>query len=240
MRFDVLTLFPEMLEAVLGNSIIGRARESGLVTLNFHNIRDYTADKHRRVDDYPYGGGSGMVMQAAPIYNAFMHLTEGLADKPIVVYLSPQGKPFTQTIAKEMLANKHYILLCGHYEGVDERILEKIVDIEISLGDFVLTGGEIPAMAVIDAVCRMVPGVLCDEAAFTEESHYNGLLEYPHYTRPADFMGQLVPEILLNGHHANIEKWRHEQAMLRTQQKRPDMYEKVIQNESGKKTSRKV
>lgn len=228
MRFDVLTLFPSMFEPVLGESIIGRARNKGIITLNFINIRDFSEDKHRRVDDYPYGGGSGMVMQPGPIYNAYKSIVEGLEYKPKVIYLTPQGSVFNQGLAKELVKEQHLILLCGHYEGVDERIIEEIVDMELSIGDYVLTGGEIPAMAVIDAVCRLVPGVLGQEESFQEESHYSGLLEYPQYTRPPEFLGRKVPEVLLSGHHANIEKWRKEQSLLRTRCKRPDLMDKII------------
>ncbi|NLY43804.1 MAG: tRNA (guanosine(37)-N1)-methyltransferase TrmD [Clostridiaceae bacterium] len=231
MRFDVLTLFPSMFEAVLGESIIGRARSRGIITLNFINIRDYSEDKHRRVDDYPYGGGKGMVMQPGPIYNAYKSVVEGLEYKPKVIYLTPQGKVFNQAMAKELAKEKHLILLCGHYEGVDERIIEEIVDMELSIGDYVLTGGEIPAMAVIDAVCRLVPGVLGNEESFKDESHYSGLLEYPQYTRPPEFLGRRVPEVLLSGHHANIEKWRKEQSILRTCSKRPDLMDKILLKE---------
>lgn len=234
-RFDVLTLFPEMFEAVLGESIIGRARQKNIIHLNFINIRDFSENKHNRVDDYPYGGGSGMVMQPMPIYNAYKSITENLDYRPKVVYLSPQGRVFDQSVAKELAQEKHLILLCGHYEGIDERIIEEIVDEEISIGDFVLTGGEIPAMCVVDAVCRMIPGVLGQEESFQEESHYNGLLEYPQYTRPPSFMGREVPEVLLSGHHANIQKWRREQSIIRTYHKRPELIEKAPLTENDKK-----
>lgn len=234
MRFDVLTLFPEMFEGVLGDSIIGRARQKGIIHLNFINIRDYSEDKHRKVDDYPYGGGKGMVMQPMPIYNAYRSIVESLSYRPKVIYLTPQGKVFNQAIAKQLVLENHYILLCGHYEGVDERIIEEIVDIEISLGDFVLTGGEIPAMAIIDAVCRLVPGVLAEEA-FQNESHYSGLLEYPQYTRPAEFLGRKVPEVLLSGHRAKIQQWQREQSLKRTYEKRPDLIEKANLDEKDRK-----
>lgn len=223
MRFDVLTLFPDMFEAVLGDSIIGRAREKGLVKLNFIQIRDFSQDKHRRVDDYPYGGGAGMLMMAQPIYDAYESIIQGLAYKPLTIYLSPQGKVFNQRVAAELVKLEHIILLCGHYEGVDQRILDEIVDMELSLGDFVLTGGEIPAMAVIDTVCRLVDGVLAGEEAYMGESHFNGLLEYPQYTRPYTFRGKTVPEVLLSGHHANIARWKRQQALLATERKRPDL-----------------
>lgn len=235
MRFDVLTLFPEMLEAVLGQSIIGRARDKGILELNFINIRDFTEDKHKRVDDYAYGGGTGLVMGFQPIYSAYKELTKGLTYKPLTVYMSPQGKVLTQKAAHAFLEHKHIVILCGHYEGVDERVLEEIVDVELSVGDYVLTGGEIPAMAFIDSVARMVDGVLPDEAAYSEESHYNGLLEYPQYTRPVDIMGHAVPEVLLSGHHKNINIWRRQQALYRTWLKRPDMLKKAELTEADKK-----
>ncbi|GHV45423.1 tRNA (guanine-N(1)-)-methyltransferase [Clostridia bacterium] len=222
MRIDILTLFPEMVSTVLSESIIGRAQSKGAVEINCVNIRDYTHDKHRRVDDYPYGGGSGMVMQAEPIYNAYKSLTED-GDKPLVLYMSPQGRVLDQSLVKELADIPRLMVLCGHYEGVDERIIEEIVDMEVSLGDFVLTGGEIPAIALCDAVCRLVPGVLSRGECFADESHYNGLLEYPQYTRPPEFRGRRVPDVLLSGHFANITKWRHEQSLERTRQKRPDL-----------------
>jgi tRNA (guanine37-N1)-methyltransferase len=224
----------------MDHSIIGRAKKTNIVELNFINIRDYSEDKHKRVDDYPYGGGSGMVMQPAPIYNAFASITHGLSYKPKVIYMTPQGKTFTQSFAKELVTEEHLIILCGHYEGVDERIIEEIVDIELSIGDFVLTGGEIPAMAVIDAVCRMVPGVLGQEESFKEESHYSGLLEYPQYTRPPVFLDREVPEVLLSGHHANIEKWRREQSLLRTFHRRPDLLDTVLLSETDNKILSKL
>ena len=224
MKFSVLTLFPEMLSA-LGESIIGRAINKGIIETEYINIRDFSTDKHRRVDDYPYGAGGGMVMQPQPIYDAYKAVAgEG---KPHVVYMSPQGETLTQKKARELAQNDHIIILCGHYEGVDERILEEIVDEEISIGDYVLTGGELPAMVLVDCVSRMIEGVLDSAETASVESHYNGLLEYPQYTRPPQFMGREVPEILLSGHHANIEKWRREQSILRTARKRPDLIEKA-------------
>ena len=230
MKIDVLTLFPAMFEAVLGDSIIGRAAKNGLLHLQYINIRDFSEDKHRRVDDYPYGAGGGMVMAPEPIYNAWKHITAPLSYRPHVIYLSPQGPVFTQDKARALAADfEHLILLCGHYEGVDERILEEIVDEEISIGDYVLTGGEIPAMAVIDAVARMVPGVV-QHGNSDCESLSDGLVEYPQYTRPPEFMGRRVPEILLSGHRANIAKWRAEMALERTRQKRPDLLERKKNN----------
>ena len=224
MKFSVLTLFPEMLSA-LGESIIGRAINKGIIETEYINIRDFSTDKHRRVDDYPYGAGGGMVMQPQPIYDAYKSVAG--EDKPHVIYMSPQGVTLTQNKARELARHEHLVILCGHYEGVDERILEEIVDEEISIGDYVLTGGELPAMVVIDCVSRMIEGVLDSEETASVESHYNGLLEYPQYTRPPQFMGREVPEILLSGHHANIEKWRREQSLLRTAKKRPDLIEKA-------------
>lgn len=225
MRFDVLTLFPEMFSAVK-ESIIGRAEEAELIEINPVNIRDFANNKHNRVDDYPYGGGAGMVMQAQPIYDAYKSLAGD--DKTIpVIYMSPQGKKLTQSMASELAKHNHVILLCGHYEGVDERIIEEIVTDEVSIGDYVLTGGELPAMVLIDVVSRLIPGVLADDST-KEESFSNGLLEYPQYTRPEEFMGRKVPEVLLSGHHANIKKWREEQSLLRTKQKRPELLDKEV------------
>ncbi len=223
MTIDILTLFPEMLETVLDESIIGRARKAGILNINCTNIRDFAENKHNRVDDYPYGGGNGMVMQPGPIYRAYKAVADKYDEKPYVIYMSPQGRVFNQQIAKDFLNREHVVILCGHYEGVDERIIEEIVDEEISVGDYVLTGGELPALVVCDCVCRMIPGVLSNENCFSEESHFDGRLEYPQYTRPPVFMGREVPEVLLSGHHANIEKWRAEQSLIRTRQKRPDM-----------------
>jgi len=227
MRIDILTLFPQMCEAVLGESIIGRARRNGYVEINCRQIRDYSADIHNRVDDAPYGGGKGMIMQVQPIYDCFMSLCEELGERPHLIYMSPQGKTLTQERVKELSKMKNLALLCGHYEGVDERVIEEIVDEEISVGDYVLTGGELPALIVADSVSRMLPGVLSDEVCFTDESHYAGLLEYPQYTRPVEWHGKRVPDVLLSGHHANIEKFRHEQALERTFLRRPDMIEKA-------------
>ncbi len=226
MKFDVLTLFPETFELVMKESIIGRAQQNNLIEIKAHNIRDYSANKHKKVDDYPFGGGNGMVMACQPVFDAFDAVTKDLQKKPRVIYMSPQGKVLTQELAKELSQEQHLVLLCGHYEGIDERIIEEIVDEEISIGDYVLTGGELPAMVLIDCVSRLIPGVLSNEGSFSDESHFNGLLEYPQYTRPADYEGKLVPDILLSGHHANIEKWRHEQSIERTRIKRPDLYEK--------------
>lgn len=225
--FYVLTLFPEMIDAALSHSIIGRAVNEGIINVEAVNIRDFSKDKHRHVDDYPYGGGAGMVMQPQPIYDAYKSIEEK-SGKARVVYMSPQGKRFNQKIAEELSKEESIILLCGHYEGVDERIIEEIVTDEISIGDFVLTGGELAAAAIIDAVSRLVPGVLNKEESHEIESFSDGLLEYPQYTRPPVFMGREVPEVLLSGHHANIDKWRREQSIIRTYQKRPDMLDEAV------------
>lgn len=227
MRIDILTLFPEMCRSVYSESIIGRSVAKGLLEIEAHNIRDYTADRHKNVDDTPYGGGMGMILQAQPIYDCFQSLCETLGTRPHLIYLSPQGKVLTQERVKELAQMPNLALLCGHYEGVDERVLEAIVDEEISIGDYVLTGGELPALVLTDAVARMIPGVLANEEAMENESHYNGLLEYPQYTKPAVWNGMAVPEVLLSGHHANIEKWRREQSLNRTKKRRPDLLEKL-------------
>lgn len=227
MRFDCLTLFPDMIKNVLNESITGRAVKNNIIDINYINIRDFADNKHNSVDDEPYGGGGGMVMQPGPIYRAYQSVTENLSYKPKVIYMSPQGKVFNQELAKELVKEEHLIFLCGHYEGVDERIIEEIVDYEISIGDYVLTGGEIPAMVVIDSISRLIPGVLSSSDSYTNESHYSGLLEYPQYTRPIEFMGRRVPDVLISGHHANIEKWRREKSIERTLYKRPDMIDKA-------------
>lgn len=224
MRFDVLTLFPDMLSSVLYESVIGRAVENGIININFINIRDYTLDKHKKVDDTPYSGGGGMLMMAQPVYDAYMSVAGGLNYKPFTIYMSPQGQVFNQGIAKDLLTeHEHIVILCGHYEGIDQRVLDEIVDMELSIGDFVLTGGEIPAMTIIDAISRMVPGVLSDEDSYKNESHYEGLLEYPQYTKPREWNGVSIPEILISGHHKNIEVWKREQSILNTYKKRPDL-----------------
>jgi tRNA (guanine37-N1)-methyltransferase len=223
MRIDLLTLFPEMCETVMAESIIGRARRKGAVQVCCHQIRDYAYDKHQRVDDSPFGGGMGMLMMAEPIALCMDGLIRHLGYKPHTVYLSPQGKTLTQRRVKELSRLDGLVLLCGHYEGVDERVLEEYADEEISVGDYVVTGGELPALIVADAVCRMMPGVLADEECFQMESHYHSLLEYPQYTRPASWRGREVPPVLLTGHHENVRKWRREQALLRTFRKRPEL-----------------
>ncbi len=223
MNIHIMTLFPEMVEAVLGESIVGRARKAGKIELHCHQIRDYTQDKHRRVDDTPYGGGMGMVMQCEPIFNCYNAICDQLGTKPHTIYMSPKGRVFNQNRAKELAELENILILCGHYEGVDQRIIDLIVDEEISIGDYVLTGGEIPAMAVADAVARMCPGVLSDQLCFTDESIYSGLLEYPQYTRPEIWQGMEVPSVLLSGHHKNIEAWRHEKSIEITAERRPDL-----------------
>lgn len=222
-RFDVLTLFPDMFEACLGDSIIARARKRGIIELNLINIRDFSANKHKKTDDYPYSGGGGMLMTPQPIYDAYMSIAVDLDYKPYTIYMSPQGRVFEQKTAVSLSEYKHIVILCGHYEGVDQRIIDMIVDCEISIGDFVLTGGEIPAMAVIDAVSRMIPGVLSEQSSYENESHFKGLLEYPQYTRPEEFMGRKIPEVLISGHHAKIEEWKRREALRNTYKKRPDM-----------------
>lgn len=230
MRIDIATLFPEMCEAVLGESIVGRARKAGKIEIHCHQIRDYSTDKHRRVDDTPYGGGMGMVMQAEPIYRCFLAVTADFEQKPHTIYMSPKGNVFTQQRAIELSKMSNLFIICGHYEGVDQRVIDKIVDEEISIGDYVLTGGELPAMAVTDAVARMCDGVLASEECFREESHFSGLLEYPHYTRPEVWEGERVPEVLLTGHHKNIEEFRHNEAVKITQERRPDLFTKLEKN----------
>jgi tRNA (guanine37-N1)-methyltransferase len=222
MQIDILTLFPDSVSRFLGESIIGRAQKKGAVTIRAHQIRDFTLNKQKQVDDYPYGGGHGLIMQADPLYRCWRHVadTHGTGR---TVYLSPQGRVFSQTEARRLLTWPHLILVCGHYEGVDERFIECCVDEEISIGDYVITGGELAACVVADAVCRMVPGVLAGESGFTGESHWSNLLEHPHYSRPEVWRGRAVPEVLISGHHANIERWRHEQSVGRTRKKRPDM-----------------
>ena len=226
MRIDIATLFPEMMESILSESIVGRARKKGAIEIVCHQIRDYTNDKHRRVDDIPYGGGMGMVMQADPIYNCYKAICEQIGCKPHTIYMSPKGTVFSQKKAIELSKLDNILLLCGHYEGVDQRILDKIVDEEISIGDYVLTGGEPSAAVVTDAVARMCSGVLSSDECFEEESHFRGLLEYPQYTRPEIWENEAVPPVLLSGHHKNIADWRMQQSLEITRIKRPDMYEK--------------
>ncbi|MDE7280918.1 MAG: tRNA (guanosine(37)-N1)-methyltransferase TrmD [Ruminiclostridium sp.] len=224
MRIDIATLFPEMCEAVLSESIVGRGRKAGHITIECSDIREYTTDKHRRVDDKAYGGGTGMVMQAQPVYDCIMDIKKRSgAESSRIIYLSPQGKTLTQQLVKELAQEEHLILLCGHYEGVDQRVLDELQAEEISIGDYVVTGGEMPALIIADAVARLQPGVLPNEDAYSIESHYNGLLEYPQYTRPEVWRDRRVPEVLLSGHHQNVEKWQKEKAVEVTAKKRPDM-----------------
>ncbi len=232
MRIDILTLFPEMTERYLSESIVGRAREKGIFEARCHNIRDYTEDKHRRVDDTPYSERQGMLMQAEPIFRCHQAV-KGKRDVH-TIFVTPAGKPFTQKRAIELSKGKDIIIVCGHYEGIDERVIEEIADEEISVGDFVLTGGELPALCITDAVVRMIDGVLSRPDCYIDESHYSGLLEYPQYTRPEVWHDKRVPEVLLSGHHQNIEKWRHEQSLIKTAKKRPDMLEGLKLNESDK------
>ena len=235
MRFDIMTLFPELVERVLSESIIGRAQKSGVITDKCRNIREYSEDKHRRVDDTPYGGGKGMLMMAPPIYNCYEAICRELDEMGVgarrkVVYMSPRGKVFDQTKARELSELDELIILCGHYEGVDQRIIDEIVDEEISIGDFVLTGGEIPACLVTDAVARLVDGVLSDAECYEKESISSGLLEYPQYTRPYEFHGVKVPDVLISGHHGNIDKWREARSEDITKSMRPDLYEEYKNN----------
>lgn len=230
LRIDIATLFPDMCETVLNESIVGRARRAGKIELHCHQIRDYSTDKHRRVDDTPYGGGMGMVMQAEPIYRCFTEVTKEFAKKPHVIYMSPKGTVLTQQKALELSKMNNLFIICGHYEGVDQRVIDKIVDEEISIGDYVLTGGELPALVLTDAVARMCGGVLSSEECFTEESHFSGLLEYPHYTRPEIWEGERVPEVLLTGHHKNIAEFRRSEAVKITKERRPDLYKLFTEN----------
>jgi len=226
MRIDVLTLFPQMFQVPFSLGIFQRAIDRGLVTINLYNIRDYTHDKHHTADDYPYGGGSGMVLKPEPIFEAVESIKADLKEEPgelPIILLTPQGRLFSQQIAQELTRYSHLILLCGHYEGVDERVREHLATTEISIGDYVLTGGELPAMVVIDAVARLLPGVLGSEASPLDDSHANGLLEYPQYTRPAVYQGWSVPEVLLSGDHARVAKWRREQVIRRTLERRPEL-----------------
>ena len=233
MRIDILTLFPEMVDSALRESIIGRGREAGLLDIRCHHIRDYSPDKRRRTDDYPYGGGQGMVMQCEPLARCLEDVKAGQAVHTVL--MSPAGAPFDQAKARELLAKEHIILVCGHYEGVDQRFVEACVDEELSIGDFVLTGGELAAMVVTDAVCRMVPGVLAETASFEDESHWSGVLEYPQYTRPEVWRGRPVPQVLLSGNHENIGTWRRLQALYLTRERRPDLFANLTLDKKEKK-----
>lgn len=235
MRIDIMTLFPEMCETVMSESIIGRARKAGKVEVVCTNIRDFAGNKHNKVDDMPYGGGMGMIMAAEPIYNCYKSLYGENESKPHLIYMSPKGKTLTQKRVAELSKFDRIVLLCGHYEGIDERVIEEIVDEEISIGDYVLTGGEIPALALADSVCRMLPGVLSDDVCFKEESHFAGLLEYPQYTRPAVWHEKKVPEVLLSGNHAEIAKWKRKQSLMITKERRPEMFKKIELDKKDKK-----
>ena len=239
MKINIMTLFPEMCEAVLSESIIGRAREKGLVEINCINIRDFTVDKHRRVDDAPYGGGMGMLMQIQPIVDCYKSICEQSENKNHLIYMSPCGKTLTQEKVKELSEHDEITILCGHYEGVDQRVIDTIVDEQISIGDYVLTGGELPAMVLADSISRMLEGVLPNDEAKEMESHYNGLLEYPQYTRPYEWNGMKVPDVLISGHHGNIEKWKREQSLLMTAKYRPDMLENAELTEKDKEFLKK-
>ena len=228
MKYYILTLFPEMIEDALNTSILGRAKNAGAISFEAVNIRDYTADKHKKVDDYPYGGGAGMVMQAQPIYDAYQAICEKAGHKVHCIYLTPQGQLFKQQSAKKLALKEDICLLCGHYEGIDERVLEEIVDEYYSIGDYVLTGGELPSLVMIDAISRMVPGVLTNSESGEDESLENNLLEYPQYSRPDTWNGRQVPPILLSGDHAKVDAWRKEQSILRTKERRPDLYQKYL------------
>lgn len=235
MNFHVLTLFPEMIMNGLETSILGRAAAKGIVSFEAVNIRDYTLERHGKVDDYPYGGGAGMVMQAEPIYRAYEALVEKIGKKPRVIYMTPQGQTFNQSIAEDLAKEEDLVFLCGHYEGVDERVLEMIATDYLSAGDYVLTGGELPAMMMIDCISRLVPGVLNNNVSAEFETFHDNLLEYPQYTRPEVFMGKKVPDILLSGHHANVEKWRREQSIIRTLKNRPELLEDAVLSKKEKK-----
>ncbi len=227
MKINIMTLFPEMCETVLSESIIGRAREKGYVEINCVNIRDYTLDKHRRVDDAPYGGGMGMLMQTQPIADCYKAICEKSENRNHLIYMSPCGKVLNQNRVKELAQMPEITILCGHYEGIDQRIIDTLVDEQISIGDYVLTGGELPALVLADSISRMLEGVLPNDEAKELESHYNGLLEYPQYTRPYEWNGLKVPDVLMSGHHGNVDKWRREQSLLMTLKNRPDMLEKA-------------
>ena len=235
MNFHVLTLFPDMIRDGFQTSITGRAVEKGLLSLDTVNIRDFSVNKHNRVDDYPYGGGAGMVMQAEPVYLAYQSVAEKLPKKPKVLYMSPQGRVFNQRMAEELAQEEELVFLCGHYEGIDERVLEEIVDEEVSIGDYVLTGGELPALVIMDAVSRLVGGVLHNEDSAEFDSFHDNLLEYPQYSRPEVWRDKAVPPILMSGHHANVERWRREQSLIRTLERRPDLLENANLTKQDKK-----
>ena len=235
MRIDFITLFPEMCQSVMSESVIGRAQKSGALQVNCHQLRDFAFDKHRRVDDTTYGGGMGMLMKAEPIALCYEEICRQTDSKPHFLYMSPQGKTLTQKRLKELSQLDNLCILCGHYEGVDQRVLDEFVDEEISIGDYVLTGGELPALVLADAVARLVPGVLSNNECFTEESHFNGLLEYPQYTKPIEWRGKEVPAVLYSGHHANVDKWRHENSLINTAKKRSEMLKNLDLSDRDKK-----
>ena len=228
MNFHIMTLFPEMVMGGLSESITGRAMEKQLINIEAVNIRDFAGNRYGHVDDYTYGGGAGMLMQAKPVYDAYMSIKDNIGSKPRVLYMTPQGTRFNQDMAMELSKEDDLVLLCGHYEGIDERVLEMIVTDYVYIGDFVLTGGELPAMMIVDAVSRLIPGVLGSDESSLYESFYDGLLEYPQYTRPVEFMGMRVPDVLMSGHHKNIADWRYEQSLERTKERRPDLYEEYV------------
>lgn len=238
MKIDILTVFPEMCEDFLSRSIVGRARQNNLVEISCVNIRDFSLDKHRKTDDTPYGGGMGMVMTPQPIFDAYLSCAQN--DNPYVIYMSPRGRVFDQNTAVELSKKEHIVILCGHYEGVDQRVLDEICDDEISIGDYVLTGGEIAATVVTDAVCRLLPGVLASEECYKDESHFNGLLEYPQYTHPYEWNGAAVPDVLISGHHDNIDKWRREKSLEITLSRRPDMLKKANLSKEDKQYLEKL
>lgn len=228
MRINIATLFPEMCDTVLNTSIIGRAKNAGKVDIRTYNIRDYSTNKHRHVDDTPYGGGHGMVMQAQPVYDCCKAIERDCGRKNFIIFTTAAGKVFNQQMAKELSQMENITIVCGHYEGMDERVIEELADMEISIGDYVLTGGELPALVITDAVCRMLPGVLKSEEGFTQESHYDGLLEHAQYTRPYEWMGRKVPDVLISGHEKNIKEYRKRDSLKRTKEKRPDLYDKLF------------
>ena len=228
MRINIATLFPEMCDAVVNTSIIGRAKNAGKVDIRTYNIRDYSTNKHRHVDDTPYGGGHGMVMQAQPVYDCCKGIEQDCGRKNFIIFTTAAGKVFDQQMAKELAKMENITIVCGHYEGMDERVIEELADMEISIGDYVLSGGELPALVITDAVCRMLPGVLKSEEGFTQESHYDGLLEHAQYTRPYEWMGRKVPEVLISGHEKNIKEYRKQDSLKRTKEKRPDLYDKLF------------
>lgn len=240
MNYHVLTLFPEMIVQGVNTSITGRAMEKGIINLNAINIRDFAGNKHGQVDDYPYGGGAGMLMQPGPVYRSYESVVEKINYKPRVIYLTPQGKTFHQSMAEDFAKEEDLVFLCGHYEGIDERVLEMIVTDYVSIGDYVLTGGELPAMVMIDAISRLIPGVLKNDVSAEFESFHDNLLEYPQYTRPVEFMGKEVPPILLSGNHAKVDEWRREQSLKRTYERRPDLLDDAVLSDNDKKYLRKL